>query len=148
MKCGERGFLTKHGQPCQQEISDAAAGCLWHTRTAEERQLLALTGAMKARVKTLPKTTPRPDFATRESILRWAEETARLVLTGELTPRLAAEARQLAGLALQAHAAEVQEKLVDALLKLEHGGVAFALLSRLTNGGTVRQLPGRREPPG
>jgi hypothetical protein len=60
--------------------------------------------------------------------------------------RRVAEARDAAGLALSAHSARTQQQLVDALLRLEHGGAAVALLAQFQNGqasGQRRPLPGR-----
>lgn len=144
MKCGERGFKTVTGEPCGQEIGARAAGCLWHSRTAEERSLLATKGALASRMRRfLPTTTPPPEFGSTAAIVTWAQETAQRVLSGALDPRAASEARQLAALTIQARSADAQERLVDALLKLEHGGAAMLLLSRLTDGGAGRPLPGR-----
>ena len=39
MKCGDKGHVTATGQPCGQNIGAKAKGCLWHTRTAQERRL-------------------------------------------------------------------------------------------------------------
>jgi hypothetical protein len=94
----------------------------------------------------LSKSAPPPEFASTEAIVAWAQTTAQQVLCGDLDPRAASEARQLAGLAIQARAADSQERLVEVLLRLEHGGAAVMLLSRLQQGlveGRTRPLPPR-----
>jgi hypothetical protein len=93
----------------------------------------------------LPATSAPPEFSSTASIVAWAEQTAQRVLTGALDPRAAGEARQLAALTITARQADAQAALVEALLKLEHGGTAVMLLSRLQdglNGGKQRQIPG------
>lgn len=141
MKCGDRGFLTAAGQPCGQTIGARASACLWHSRNAEERRALALRGGIASRMRSaLPATTPEPPFDTPESIVAWAQRMARSALVDDVDPRRLAEARGFAQLALSALSTKAQAQLVDALLKLEHGGVAVALLGRLKAGET-RPLP-------
>ena len=146
MKCGDKGHKTKHGVPCDQNISARAKGCLWHTRNAAQRRILAAKGSVVGRMKNvLPATYRVPPFDTRESIVNWARDMAGKVLRGELSPKLSAEARGHAQLALQARTAEAQERLVEALLTVEHGGSALLLLTRLQDGladGRRRPLPG------
>lgn len=150
MKCGDNGGRTLDGQPCGQDLGPGRTRCVWHPVDASpsHRRELAIRGAVAARLSTLRRLPPgaaNPDFATRESIVKWAEETAGKVLRGELDPKLSAEARGHAQLALAARTAEAQEKLVDGLLRLEHGGNALLLLGRLQegfSGGPRRPLPG------
>lgn len=148
MKCGDRGFTNATGQPCGQVIGAKSAGCIFHdpARAGEAKKAQA-KGALASRMRfTLPKTYQVPEFATRESIVRWAEDMAGRVLRGELDPKLSAEARGHAQLALQARTAEAQKKLVEALLRVEHGGAAMLLLTKLQDGladGRRRPLPGR-----
>ncbi|HWP34498.1 MAG TPA: hypothetical protein VNM66_02780 [Thermodesulfobacteriota bacterium] len=142
--CGDAGgrvFAT--GEPCQQTTAPGKL-CIWHGSPPAARSLLALKGRLKQRERReLPSGTPAPNFATREDIVRWAEEMAGRVLRGELDPKLSAEARGHAQLALAARTAEAQEKLVEALLRVEHGGAAVALLARLQEGlgDSRRRLP-------
>jgi hypothetical protein len=78
--------------------------------------------------------------------VRWAERVAGQVMRGELDPKLAAEARQLAGLALAVRQQESLEALARALSVLENGAGAVLLLERLRDGladGRRRPLPGR-----
>lgn len=102
------GQPTAEGTPCQQRHP-----CLWHGPgvTAEDRRELARRGGLAARWKTLPPDTPAPSFDSREAIVRFAEEHARLVLTGQLEPKLAAEARGFALLALTAHELAALDRL-------------------------------------
>jgi hypothetical protein len=112
--------------------------------------VLAIKGGVKAQLdalRRLPPDAPAPNFATRDDIVRWAEEMAGRVLRGELDPKLSAEARGHAQLALQAKTAEAQERLLEALLRVEHGGAAVMLLARLQEGlneSRRRPLPGAR----
>ena len=57
----------------------------------------------------------------------------RLALTADVDMRRLAEAGGAAALALSAHQGHTQQQLVDALLRLEHGGAAYALLYTRTN---------------
>jgi len=106
-------------------------------------------GAIGQQVRThlrlhLAATAPRPDFSSTAAIEAWASTTAHQVLTGVLDPRAASEARQLAALTISALSARTQQQLVDALLRLEHGGGAVALLANFVNDPTKRKpLPGR-----
>ncbi len=151
MKCGDKGHKTVHGEPCGQTIPARAKGCLWHSRTPEQRSILARKGGIaRSLEKALPSTYNAPPFDTRESIVEWARDMAGKVLRGELSPKLSAEARGHAQLALQARTAEAQERLVEALLTVEHGGSAMLLLTRLQDGladGRRRPLPGTRALP-
>jgi len=45
MKCGDRGHRNAKGALCDQNIAAEAGGCLWHTRSPEERRELALRGS-------------------------------------------------------------------------------------------------------
>jgi hypothetical protein len=148
MKCGEKGHLTAQGTPCRQNIPKFGTACLWHSRNAEGRKALAMKGGIKARMmRFLPRTVLPPDFATTESIVRWAQVTAKKVLSGELDPRAAGEARQLASLAIAARVADAQEVMATTLATVEHGASAMMLLSRLQDslrGGPRRPLPGMR----
>lgn len=147
MKCGDRGFKNAIGEPCGQNISPHARACLWHTRDAGARRLLAAKGAIASRLKrALPSSYQIPELVTIESIIAFARELIRLALTEDVDLRRVSEAR--GGLALMVSAFSVREqgRLVDALLRLEHGGVAFAFLTRLQDGlaeGRRRPLPGR-----
>ena len=146
MRCGDLGHKTVHGEPCHQTVGRGKKGCIWHTRNPEQRRLLATRGALAARSRFfLPADTPPPEFRDTPSIVAWAERTAQLVMTDKLDPRAAGEARQLAALTISARQALAQEKLVEALLTVEHGGSALLLLTRLQDGladGRRRPLPG------
>ncbi len=146
MHCGDLGHKTIHGQPCGQTVGRGKKACIWHSRTPEQRSVLARKGGIaRSLEKALPSTYNVPPFDTRESIVEWAREMAGKVLRGELSPKLSAEARGHAQLALQARTAEAQERLVEALLTVEHGGSAMLLLTRLQDGladGRRRPLPG------
>ena len=147
MKCGDRGFVNAAGQPCGQVIGVKAAACIWHSRTPEERSLLALKGGIASRLqRALPATYAMIPFDSRESVVRFAEDLARRVLTEDVDPRRVDSALRAAGVALSAFTAQTQERLVEALLKIEHGGAAMLLLTRLQDGlaeGRRRPLPGR-----
>jgi hypothetical protein len=148
VKCGELGYVNEAGQPCGQTIGAKAAGCIFHDPAKRERARAAqVRGAHASRMQRyLPTTTTPPEFQSTESIVAWAQQTARQVLTGALDPRAAGEARQLAALTISARAADAQERLADALLRIEHGGASTAMLIRLTEGiqsGKRRPIPGR-----
>ena len=147
MKCGDRGHLTAAGEPCGQTIGEKAAGCIWHTLSAEGRKAMALKGGIASRMqRALPSTYQVPEFASPENIIAFARELVRLALTEDVDLRRVSEARGAAGLALSAFTARTQERLVEALLRVEHGGAAMLLLTRLQDGlidGRRRPLPGR-----
>jgi hypothetical protein len=147
MKCGDKGFKNSLGEPCQQNITKASPACLWHRRTPEQRRLIAARGSILARMKkALSPEYQVPGLDSPEAILGFAQELARLALTEDVDMRRIAEARGSASLALAAINARTQQQLVDALLTIEHGGAAFALLARLQDGlsdGRRRPLPGR-----
>ena len=93
----------------------------------------------------LPAGYQIPEFADPDSIIVFARELGRLALTADVDMRRLAEARGAAALALSAHQAQSQARLVDALLRLERGGPAVALLSQFmaNQDGEKRPLPGR-----
>ncbi len=94
-----------------------------------------MKGGIASRMRRfMPSDSPPPEFSSTAAIVAWAERTAQRVLCGELEPRAAGEARQLAALTIQARAADAQEKLVEALLRVEHGGAALLLLGKLQDG--------------
>jgi hypothetical protein len=76
--------------------------------------------------RALPATSQTPEFTDYASILAFAREVGRLPLTADVDMRRLAEARGAAALALSAHQGHTQQQLVDALLRLEHGGAAYA----------------------
>lgn len=147
MKCGDKGHKTILGAPCQQPINSKAKGCLWHSRTPEQRKLMSLRGNVIGRLKrALPADYQMIPFDSRESVIRFAEDMARQALTGDVDCRRVDTALRAAGVALSAFTAATQEKLVEAMLRVEHGGTAMLLLARLTDGlaeGRRRPLPGR-----
>jgi hypothetical protein len=148
LKCGERGYTNADGQPCGQPINAKAPGCIHHDPAQSERaQAVRYRGAAASRMRRfMPASAPPPEFSSTASIVTWAQETARQVLTGALDPRAAGEARQLAALTISARQADAQAQLVEALLSLEHGGAAVALLAQFTKAqvdGKPRPLPGR-----
>ncbi len=149
MKCGEiSGHMTKQGKPCGQNVAaDATQGCLWHSRGPRARSLMASKGPAARRQKRLiPVGSYHPQFETRDAVVRFAEDLAKKVLTSRVDPRRVDSALRAATVALSAFAAQTQEKLVDTLLRIEHGEAAMALLLRLQEGlakGPRRPVPGR-----
>ncbi len=139
-RCGKPriadGLACRHPVPCP-----------WHGAgaTAESRSELARQGGL-GKLRTLSHDTPEPRFRTTEDVRRYAERTAYLVTTGQLDRHVAETALRAAGLGLQVHQLKNQERLTDALLRMEHGGAAVLLLSRLQESladGRRRPLPGR-----
>jgi hypothetical protein len=61
------------------------------------------------------QTIDLPSFDNRENIVRYAEDRAHLVEPGQLDPRLSAEARGWAALAMTAH----ELSALDRLARLE-----------------------------
>jgi hypothetical protein len=147
MKCGDLGFTTSLGAPCQQNVGRASKGCLWHSRSPEQRAVLAMKGGLASKMRRAkPADYVMAPWDDRAAVVRFAEDMARTALTEDVDPRRVDVALRAAGVALQGFAAETQEKLVDALLRLEHGGAAALLLERLSSGlasGRVRMLPKR-----
>ncbi len=150
MKCGELGFKTAAGTPCQQNIPHGARGCIWHSpdRTPEEKHFTAMKGGMAQKErKLLPSDPTAPPFRmaafeSRQDVIRFVHDLARRVLTDNVDVRRIDSAVRAASVALSAFGQETQERLVEALLKLEHGGTAVVMLERLTE----RVAVGRRRP--
>jgi hypothetical protein len=145
VKCFDKtGHVTKVGTPCQQTIGADAAGCIWYVRTPEQRSVLALKGGIASRMRSaLPSTYQVPEFTDPEAIVRFAQELARMALKDDVDRGRVAEARMAAGLALSAHAARTQQQLVDALLRIEHGGLAVAMLAQFQ---AAQSDPSKRRP--
>ena len=89
----------------------------------------------------LPASYLVKPFDSVDSIIEWAHEMAGKVLKADVDPRRTSAARGFAQLALSAHQARTQQQLVDCLLKIEHGGAAFALLARLQESPTAPRKP-------
>jgi len=133
MKCGDKGHVTALGQPCNQNIPKGASACLWHSRTAEQRSLLAARGSVAANHRrALSKDYRLRPFDNREAVIQFAQDMAELALKAPVDLRRIDSALRAAGLALQGFAQGINEKLVEALMQVEHGGVAFALYRNLT----------------
>ncbi len=147
MICGDRGFKNKVGQPCRFNIRADAKGCKSHLLGPKGRSLLASKGPAARRMKRLlPGNYCVPPFDTRESIIRFVQDLAHRVLTTKVDPRRIDSALRAAGEARAVLAAATQEKLLDALLRIEYGEAAMMLLTRLQDGlkqGPRRPLPGR-----
>ncbi len=103
------------GAPCGQRVSGERQ-CIWHGEgvTPADRTALALRGGLK-QIRVLASDTPVPSFNSREEIVDYAEESAQLVAIGKLDPRLSAEMRGWADLAMKAH----ELSALDRLAKLE-----------------------------
>jgi hypothetical protein len=112
LRCGRP---RNDGQPCGQFVDDGAR-CVWHGDdvTGADRTALARRGGLRA-LRALPEDAPVPSFNTREEIVEYAEEQAQLVGTGRLDPRLSAEMRGWADLAMKAH----ELSALDRLARLE-----------------------------
>jgi hypothetical protein len=150
MKCGDKGFVNADGTPCQQNIAASATSCLWHDQTPKGKRKADLErkrGGIASRAKlSLPASYLVKPFDSVESIIEWAHEMAGKVLKEDVDPRRTSEARGFAQLAVSAHQIRAQERMVEALLRLEHGGTAVVLLERMQaslTSGQRRPLPGR-----
>ncbi|MEO7862144.1 MAG: hypothetical protein ABIU05_17290 [Nitrospirales bacterium] len=145
MKCGELGFTNADGEPCGQNLQAGAKCCLWHDQTPKGKRRADLQrrrGGITSRAKSaLPASYFVKPFDSVDSIISWAHEMAGKVLKEDVDPRRSSEARGFAQLALSAHQARTQQELVDALLRLEHGGAAFALLARLQDSTAAPRKP-------
>ena len=148
MICGDLGHLSRAGRPCGQVIGRDVGGCIHHDPSRPgAAHAVQVKGSIASRMRrAMPSAYEVPAFASPESIIAFAHELARLALTEDVDPRRVAEARSAAALALSGHSTMTQARAVEALLKIEHGETAFALLTRLQDGmsdGRRRPLPGR-----
>jgi hypothetical protein len=141
MKCAA---LTLDGRPCPANATRDSnpPTCPMHGDNALSYQR---RGAIASRMRrALPADYKVPAFEDRAAVIRFAQDLAQRVLTEEVDPRRVDSALRAAGVALTGFAAATQEKLVEALLKIEHGGVAFAWLSRIQEGlENAAPLPSR-----
>lgn len=105
MTCGEKGFTTVSGEPCGQIINPKAAACLWHSRTAPERRMLALRGAAASALKSAPAVldpnTPMPALDSPDGVLREIASTVQDVRTGRLDEKKGAVVLQGISVALK-----------------------------------------------
>lgn len=145
MKCGELGFTNTDGGPCGQTIATGAKSCLWHDTTPKGKRRADLQrkrGGISSRAKSaLPANYFVAPFDSIDSIISWSHQMCEKVLKEDVDPRRTSEARGFAQLALSAHQARTQQQLVDALLRLEHGGAAFALLAQLQSSTAAPRKP-------
>lgn len=92
------GLPKVDGTPCGQVVGPR--GCLWHGTpdqdvSPEERRAIAKRGAAMAAIaagRVLAPESPAPMFQSRDEIVSYAENRAHLVETGQLDPKLSAEA--------------------------------------------------------
>src|SRR5262245_56328717 len=135
------GKPTKDGGRCQQRLGSSRPVCPFHKGDG----VMAVIGARAAaarRVRFMPADSANPDWSSVQAIRAWAEERAGRVERGELDAR--AVPHELAKLAKATCDAEAQQQLVDALLSLEKGGAAVAMLANFVNDPAKRKpLPGR-----
>ena len=143
MTCGEVSeHKNRRGGPCGFTLPTGATACAYHSTDAAGRSLLASKGPEARRMKRLlPAEYRVPAFDTREAVQRFARDLAHKVLTEKVDPRRVDTALRAAGVALSALTAQTQEKLLETLLRLEHGEMAMGLLLRLQEGVSK----GRRE---
>ena len=102
--------------------------------------------SIRRRKLLIPVGSYHPQFESRAAVVRFAEDLAKKVLTSRVDPKRVSVALHAATVALSAFAAQTQEKLLDALLKIEYGESALLMLSRLQEGmkqGARRPLPAR-----
>jgi hypothetical protein len=150
MKCGELGFLNADGAPCGQNVAAGAKSCLWHDQTPKGRRKADLErkrGGLVSRGKGALPPGYAVSFPDREAVVRFVEDLAKRALTDDVELRRIDTALRAASVALTAHGMAIQEKMVEALLKLEHGGNSIILLERMQASlatGTRRPLPGLR----
>ncbi len=142
MKCGDKGFVTAAGLPCQQNINPKATGCLWHSRTPEQRSIVATRGALAAKMKkALPTDHPIPPLDGLSSYEGACRDLYRLSLTGNVDRWRLTEARGAIALLMQAEQVRAQQQLYQALVGLERGGAAVVLLNQYLEGHTGERRP-------
>jgi hypothetical protein len=139
------------GQPCGWKLNSGE--CPYHgpASTPESRSELArvrglLAGRSKRMRHALPATYQVPEMSSEADVIAFGRELAQQALTGDADQGRIDRAIRAAHLVLAGLSAQTQARLVDALLKVEHGGAAMLLLSRLTNGledSRRKPLPGR-----
>jgi hypothetical protein len=150
MKCGELGFTNADGQPCGQNVAAGAKSCLWHDESPKGKRRADLErkrGGLVSRGKGALPPGYAVSFPDREAVVRFVEDLAKRALTDDVELRRIDTALRAASVALTAHGMAIQEKMVEALLKLEHGGNSIILLERMQASlatGTRRPLPGLR----
>ncbi len=146
MKCGDRGHKTVAGTPCGQIIGPDTPACIWHSRTPEERTTLAMRGGLKSKMRAALPHDYAVTFVDREAVTRFVEDLAQRALVEDVDLRRIDTALKAASVALTAFGMATQEKMVEALLKLEHGQAAVILMERMQTSlatGSRRPLPGR-----
>ncbi len=142
MKCGDKGFVTAAGLPCQQNISVRASGCLWHSRTAEQRSIVATRGALAARMKkALPPTYPISSLDGLSGCEKAIQEGYELSAKGDVDAWRLREMRGFVALRIQVEQVRAQQQLYEALVGLERGGPALVLLNQYLEGHTGERRP-------
>lgn len=146
VKCGDRGFTTLAGAPCQQN-SHHGGPCLWHGKTPDERRTLAMRGHLTQRMqKALKDEDCTFTFENEDAVIAFAEDMARKALTKDIDQHRIKTGLEAAKVALSGFAAKTTARMVKALESLEHGGAAMVLLTQMTERlgtGTRRMIPGR-----
>jgi hypothetical protein len=144
------GFTNADGQPCGQNVAAGAKSCLWHDTSPKGKRKADLErkrGGLASQGKGALPSDYQVRFPDREAVVRFVEDLAKRALTENVDLRRIDTALKAATVALTAHGMAIQEKMVESLLRLEHGGTAVVLLERMQaslSTGIRRPLPGRR----
>jgi hypothetical protein len=112
------GATTKHGTPCQQPPT-----CPFHKSPELLHAHQSLAGRHNRRPLRLPEDSPIPRFRTQQDVLDYSEQSAHLVATGHLDPKLSMEMRGWCMVALAAHELAALDRLhrLERMLKARRG---------------------------
>lgn len=142
MLCGSLGFKNQQGQPCGQDIASDAKGCRYHLATLEQKTEIGKLGVKAYLDRTIKKldlnATPVPLFNSFANIISFTQDMAWLALVGSVDLQRINVALKAASVARETVGTAIQEKIANALLKLEHGGAAVAFLTKLSEGSPKR----------
>src|SRR5688572_18898761 len=117
-QCGANGYLTVAGKPCQQYLKGKEEACLWHSRSAEERSLLASRGTIAAKLKAaLPESFVVPEELTRPATRKLIRDLVEWTLKKSSVDYKRVEVvKGLLGLVATLEQADETARLADAVL--------------------------------
>lgn len=131
MKCGDKGYTNGNGHPCGQNIAPTAKGCLWHSRTPEERVQLATKGALASKMrKALPADYDLPALNTLDDVEAFLPRLVRMALTENLDPWRLREACKALGLKVEIEQVRATKQQAEAIAALQYGKPAVAIVNQ------------------
>jgi hypothetical protein len=146
--CGQLGFTNDEGDPCGYRIGNkdytAKRPCPHHRKNRTKARVFQMKGAIAAKMRgVLPATFPVPPLSNMNDVKSFTRDLLNWVLKKPIERWRAAEARGLLGLFVSIEQVEATNRLADAVLTAQHGGLSLTYLNQFLETGGGKPLPSR-----